>query len=288
MHSKEIQGILWMIAACFGAAVMMALVRHMSEQLPVAQVVFFRNVFALVWFIPWLMKNGFSVVRTTRPKLFFLRGFIGLTAMHGWFYSLSVMKLADATALSFTAPLFSTILAVILFKERLGPHRIGALILGFIGALVVLRPGSEAFSTYGVLMLGVAFAWACSGTIIKILTRTESPQVVVFYMVLIMTPLSAPGAIAVWQPITLHQVGWLLVLGFVSNAFQLMLSTAISKTEMTVILPFDFLRLVFVTILGYLFFAELPDAWTVTGASIIMVSAVYAAYRERKHARTTR
>jgi drug/metabolite transporter (DMT)-like permease len=288
MEHKEFEGILWMVASCIGAAVMMTLVRYISDGLPVAQVVFFRNVFALLWFMPWVVYRGPAVLKTRRPKLFLLRGVIGLTAMHGWFYSLTVMPLAEATALSFTAPLFSTILALIFFKEKIGIHRVTALAIGFTGAMIILRPGSEAFSAYGLIMLGVAMAWACSGTIIKALTRTEPPKLVVFYMVLVMTPLSLPGALWVWKPITLHQFWWLLVLGFVSNGFQLMLSTAISKTEMNVILPFDFSRLVFVSILGYIFFSEVPDFWTYVGSGVIVAASAYAAYREKLHKRRVR
>ena len=284
LRAQHRSAILWMVASCFWAGVMMVLVRYISFGMHTAELVFFRNCFALLWWIPWVCYLGKDALKVKSDKrLFLLRGMIGVTAMHGWFYALAVLPIADATALSFTAPLFTTLIAILFLKEKIGIHRITALLIGFIGALIVLRPGSGSFTGGGLMMLGVAFAWACVGIIIKVLTRTERPEVVVIYMTLIMTPLSIPGAVMNWQPVTLPQIGWLVLLGLISNVFQFFLSTSISKADMTVILPYDFLRLVFASILAFLAFGEVPDVMSVLGAAVILSGAVYAAYREKKH-----
>jgi drug/metabolite transporter (DMT)-like permease len=279
--SDKTQAILWMLAACFGAAVMIVMVRHISENMHPFLIVLFRNGFALLLFLPWLGFGGWQKVKTQKVRLYALRGVLGVTAMFGWFYAVSVMPLADATALSFTSPLFTTLIAVVVLKETIGVHRVVALALGFMGTLVVLRPGTEAFQPVALIMLGAAVFWSCSAILIKTLTKTEHPDAVVFYMTLFMTPLSLPLALTVWEPLSMEQYAWLLALGLVSNIFQVCLARAMAKTELTVILPFDFTRLVFVSILAYLVFSELPDVWTYTGAAIILSSSVYAAYREK-------
>jgi drug/metabolite transporter (DMT)-like permease len=280
------RGIVWMVWSCVLTSFMVVILRLMSElDIPFTQAVFFRNAAALVFFLPWAIRQGSKVLKTSRLQLYSARATVGLVAMYIWFYSLTVLSLPTATALSFTAPLMNALLAVILLKEHFGIHRITALIIGFLGALVILRPGSEAFDANGLFVIFSATLWAWSAVIIKNLSKTESPNAIAFYMVLLMTPMSLPLALMDWTWPTMQ--GWILIaaLGITSNMFQVALSKAIAITEFAVILPFDYTRLLFTSIMAYLIFGEVLDFWTFIGSLIIMASAVYTAYREHAHAR---
>lgn len=274
-----------MLASGLGASIMIALVRHLSADLSSPQVVFLRNAAALVFFLPWLFRVGVSNLKTRRFRMYTARGVIGLIAMYMWFYSLTIIELPTATALSFTAPLLNALLAVALFKESYGPHRWAALFIGFAGAWVVLRPGTDAFDPTHLIVIASASMWALSGVIIKSLTHTDDPTKVAFFMVLFMTPLSLPLALLYWEPLPLRLWPWIAFLGLISCLFQIALSKAIALAPFYVILPFDFTRLIFVSLIAYFFFDEVLTWNTLYGALLIMGGAVYSAYRESRASR---
>jgi len=269
-----------MLASCLSAGVMVNLIRYVSTDVNTYQIVFFRNFFALLLFLPWLFFGGIKKIKTNRMNIYFLRGAVGICAMTLWFHSLSIIPLTVSTALSFTVPLFVAVMSAFFFGEKYGPHRIAALIVGFIGTLIILRPGTEDFNMNSLFVLGATIFWAISSIIIKSASSTDSPGVISFYAVLFMTPFSVPLAYLHWEEISMVSIYWLLALAFISNIFQVCLSIAISSTDFRVILPFDFTRLIFVAIIAYFAFDEIIDMWTSIGALVIMASAVYASYRE--------
>src|ERR671919_1538566 len=139
----SVRGALWMCAAATAFALMITLVRHLTDGLHPLQVVFLRTAFGLMAMLPWLLRQGMSVMRTSRLHLHLLRALIGIFAMVGWFTTLSLMPLAEATALSFTAPIFTSVLAVLLLGEVMRLRRWTATTIGFLGALIIVRPGIE-------------------------------------------------------------------------------------------------------------------------------------------------
>ncbi len=250
----------------------------------VFETVFYRNAAALVCLLPWFFRaGGMKVIRTSRMKVYVLRAVLGLVAMCLWFYSLMKIPLADATALSFTAPFFTAVMAVFLFKEKLNKHRIIALFVGLAGVVIVLRPGTEMFQPEAMAAVVAAILWSGSGVMIKTLTATDRPRVVVFYMVLMMTPLSLLPAIPYLKMPDGYMLLIILALGFTSNLFQISLSNAFAATEVNVILPYDFMRLVFISVISYLAFGERLDIWTFAGGSIILFGAIYFSYLESRH-----
>lgn len=280
--SKYLRGVIWMLLSCLTAAIMVNIVRYLSFSMHPFAIVFYRNAFSLLLFLPWFLRKGRKVLKTSRIKIYFMRGFIGLSAMFLWFYSLTVVPLAMATALSFTAPLLSVILAIYFMKEKSDNHKWAALIVGFIGTLIILRPGTEDFNPHAMIVLCATIFWALSGLIIKSLTRTDSPWMVAFYMVLVMTPMSFPFALNYIDPLTLKDIAWLFALGLIGNIFQIAISYAIWLSDFSSIMPFDFTRLIFVAIISYFAFGEVVDLWTLIGAIVIMCSAVYAVHYESK------
>jgi drug/metabolite transporter (DMT)-like permease len=276
------QSILYMIAGTFWFSVMTAIVRHMSHDLHVMEVAFFRNAFALLFMLPWLMRTGVHTIGTRKMWLYTWRGFNGMAAMVLWFTALSLIPLPQAVSLSFTTPLFTTLAAMIFLHEKVGIHRWSALIIGFIGTLVILRPGMDSFSMASLLVLGSSILWSISNILIKQLTRTESPHTIVFYMTLMMTPISLPLALLHWQAPTLIQYFWLIALAAVANLAQISISKAYGMADMSVVQPFDFTRLIFASIIAYFAFNEIIDLWTLVGAIIIVSSTVYISRREAR------
>ncbi len=271
-----------MISGTFWFTAMTAIVRHLSVEMHSFQVVFFRNFIALLLLLPWAFRAGRGTLNTTRIGLYLLRGVNGFVAMLFWFSALAAIELPIAIALSFTAPLFTVLAAVVFLKEKVGPHRVAALVIGFLGTLIILRPGGAGFSYAFLLALAASSLWAISNIIIKRLTATETPNTIVFYMTLVMTPLSLPFALYHWQPISLVQWGWLLLLGIVSNLAQMSISHAYGKGDMSMLQPFDFFRLIFATLIAYVAFGEVIDRWTLLGAVVIMASTVYITHREAR------
>lgn len=282
-QNHKTQGILWMICACFWFAMMATLIRYISTDMPPFEMVFFRNLFSVIWILPWVYKFGIRNIRTKRLKLYGYRTISGVAGMTMLFTALSIIPLTDAVALTFTVPIFTTILAIMFLGEKVGIHRWIAILIGFLGVLVILRPGSGTFQYASLLVIATTLCWSFSNIFVKKLTRTDKPKVIVFIMMVLMTPLSLPLALYVWQTPTLDQLLWLALLGWISNQAQFAMTHAYSKADMSVVLPFDFSRLIFISGLAYIFFGEVIDIWTGLGATIILASSVYVAKKEKEH-----
>lgn len=282
--SPQMQGILFMLKACFWFAVMASMIRHISATMPPFEMVFFRNLFSVVCILPWVWKIGIKNIKTDNWKLYGYRTISGVAGMTMLFYALSIIPLTETIALTFTVPIITTILAIFFLGEKVGIHRWTAIIISFIGVLVILRPGGETFKLASLLVLATTFCWSVSNILVKKLTATDDPKVIVFLMMVIMTPFSLPLALSVWQTPTTTELIWLFALGWISNQAQFAMTNAYSKTDMNVVLPFDFSRLIFISIMAYVFFGEIIDSWTVAGALIIFLSSVYVARREKKKA----
>ncbi len=272
-----------MTASCVFFAVLTGLIRHLSATLDPLEIVFFRNLFGLIVMLPWLMRVGVGALSTRRPWLHALRAAFALVAMISWFTAISHVNLADAVALSFTSPMFTTIAAVIVLREVVRARRWGAVIVGFAGAMIILRPGFHEIAPESLLVLLAASMMAVGMTMIKILSRTDSTGAIVFYMVLVLTPASLVPALFVWRTPTPEELVWLLALGGAATLGHLCLTRAFSVAEATQVVPFDFIRLPLIALIGYFFFGEAIDAWTGVGAAIIVGSSVYIAHREAVH-----
>jgi drug/metabolite transporter (DMT)-like permease len=155
----SLRGVLWMGTAATAFALMITLVRQLTDGLHPLQVVFFRTAFGLAAMLPWLLRQGFGVLRTKHLRRHLLRALIAVLAMVGWFTTLSLMPLAEATALSFTSPLFTSVLAVLVLGEVMRPRRWIAVAIGFLGALIIVRPGFAAIQPAALLAIGTAAIW---------------------------------------------------------------------------------------------------------------------------------
>lgn len=279
--AENLKGPLMMLLSCLLFSIMGGLIRYLSiNDIHPFMSAFIRTLFAIIFLIPTFSKVGIHGLKTERLGLHFFRGMISAVGVLASFYAVSVIPLAISTSYSFAAPIFATILAAIFLKERIRLPRITAVIVGFIGMLVLIRPGYAPFNTGVAAALIGALAVSVTIICIRTLSQTDKPNVVAIWSLLFTLPISFAFALTEWTWPPTHIWWAVIAIGFCAALAQYSVSKAFSCSEATAILPIDFTRLVFAALIGFFFFDETPDLYTFTGASIILASAVYAAHRE--------
>jgi len=269
-----------------GATILLAsmhgMVRLLSSDLHPFIIVFFRNLFGLITITPLLLKVGIGTLKTKNPKLHCIRAIIGLLAMLGWFYSLSKVPIANATALSFSTAIFASISAWLFLGERLRWRRSLAIIVGFIGVYIVLRPAADGFNLFSILVILTSVTWGISLTIVKQLSKTESATSIVSWMGISLAILSFWPALFVWQTPDMVQLAWLFLIGALGTGGHLMMTNAVKMADTSIVMSVDFFRLVWTALIGAYFFNEILDSWTFLGASIIFLAGWYIVFRESR------
>jgi drug/metabolite transporter (DMT)-like permease len=286
--SAVTRGSLLMVLGTLMFAAMHAAIRHTTQHLPAVEVAFFRNLFGLVVIAPILMRYGLGLFHTERLKLHVLRAVLNVFSMVAFFIGLSLTPIARATALSFTAPLFTALFSALFLGEVFRWRRWTAIFLGFFGALVILRPGFQVLDTGALLVLFSSLLWSVALIDIKVLGRTESTLTITAYVTVLLIPMTFLPAVLVWQTPGLDMWGWLIFIGVIGTLGQLVVTEALKIADITVLMPLDFLKLVWAAFLGIVFFAEIPDFLTWVGAAIVFSSSFYIAWREAKLRRAAR
>lgn len=271
-----------MAVAALLFASMHAAIRHVSSGLHPFEIAFFRNVFALLIVLPWFVRQGLAPLRTRRLGMHLLRTLFNVIAMLCFFYALAITPLAEVTALNFTAPIFTTVLAALILGEVVRARRWSAVAIGFLGTLVILRPGFADIGLGQILALTASLVWACALLVIKSLSRTESSVTIITYMSLLLLPLSLVPALFVWQGPTLDQLLWLVLIGLLGGGAQYLMTESLRQADTGVVMPIDFTKLIWVSVIAYLAFDEIPDLFTWIGGAIIFGSTFYIAYREQQ------
>jgi drug/metabolite transporter (DMT)-like permease len=269
-------------SACF--ATLSAQVRVLSDLgMHPFVVTFWRNFFGLFFMLPWLLRNGLGTLRTHRFWMFTLRSAISFVSMVLGFWSISLMPFAKAISMSFTAPLFATLLAATVLHERVRLRRWSATLAGFAGVLVVLQPESSGIGFGEVLALAAAALSAVVSMIVKNLSRTESSNAIVTYMVLLLTPMSLALALPVWSwPPAASWWLFMVGMGLAGTLGHLCWVRALGMAEVSLVVSYDYVRLLFAAVIGYFAFAEAPGFHTWIGAALIVGSGIYIARREAK------
>jgi len=289
MIARPLHAILWMISHCFLISVLSAIIRYLSSDYHILQITFMHNAVALLIVIPFMFKNRVEAFYTTKLPYHILRALLGACSLAMYFYAFTVIPLTQARGIALAGPLVSTLFAMLFLKERPGWYRNTALVTGFGGAVLIIRPATDDFSYVSMLVVGALILWAIIDVIIKGLSKTESTRTQSFYLLFFMSLFTAPLAIYYWKTPTDIQ-DWML---FASTGIIFLLNVnvfyrAISLADVTAILPFDFMGMVFTIIIAFLVFDEKVAFMTLMGAVIIVVSSVYVAYRERKMAYKSR
>jgi drug/metabolite transporter (DMT)-like permease len=268
------------MALCY--AITANIARLMAEELNAMMIALLRNGFGLIPLLPMLLRGGLATMRTTRPGLHLVRSALNLTFMLAWFWALPHIVLADGVALMFTGPLFAALGAVLFLGERLGPRRAGALAIGFAGALLIIRPSFDQAGLALLAVLGAAAGWAAMGLCNKLLTRTDSTEQIVVLNVLMVLPFSFAVALLDWQWPSLEMWALGAALGTLGTLAHVFMTRAFFHADASFCMPFDFTRLPIAAAIAYPLFGQLPDFWTIAGASVIFSATLYVTLRERQ------
>ncbi|NNG02715.1 MAG: DMT family transporter [Inquilinus sp.] len=276
------RGALWVLLATCGFSAVSTLAKLLGAELHSVQIAFFRGLAGFVVLLPLLLRAGPSVLRTTVPSLHVGRAVAGSTAMLCGFYAITALPLATATAITFARPFFLIVLAVLFLGEAVRWRRWTATAVGFVGVLVMVRPGGGGLDPALLVALGQPAAVSVAILLLKRMPPDERHLTVLGYMAALSTLFLAIPAALVWRTPSAEQLWLVLLMGVVGVAAQAAVVRGFRAGEATAVAPFDYARLLFATGIGVAFFAEVPDAWTAVGAAIIVVSTIYIARREAR------
>ena len=262
------------------AALMATGVKFLSNDLNPYTISFFRCFIGLIIVLPFVARNKFQALKSKNIKLQFFRSFINVISMITWFSAIGIMHLEKATALGFTAPLFTTILAVIILKEVIKMHRITALLIGFLGVLIIIRPGYLPLDFATLLMLTASLSFSFVLIMVKKLSDVDSSLTIIFYHLLFMTPITFIITIFFWEGINFSQLLIFILMASAGLISHWCLAQAFKLSDTTFVMPLQFTKLIWASIIGFYIFSELPNIWTWFGGIIIFVSVIYITYRE--------
>ena len=275
------RGILWMLATMLLFVSLDTSAKYLSQSLPVIQLVWARYVFHLVILGVIMAPRLRNMLRTQRPGLQIVRSIFLLGATGFFFSAISLMPLASASAIMFVSPILVTALSVPLLGEKVGPHRWGSVIVGFLGALVIIRPGSEAMDPAALLALGAAASYALYQITTRRLSGVDPPITTLAYSSFVGAAVSSAAVPLVWvAPAPMEWIG-MAMLGVIGAVGHFALIKAYDNAPVATVAPFSYTSLIWATLFGFVIFGDLPDGWTLAGALIIAASGLYIVHRTR-------
>lgn len=278
-------GMLYMAAASMLFICMHTGVRYISQVHHPFETAFFRASFGLIVLIPMFWSNGLSSLKTGSYGLLAVRGGLNGVAMLCFFTGVSLTPLAEVAALGFTAPIFAIMLAVLFLGEKIRMRRWAAIIIGFLGTVVVLRPGFVEIGLGPILIIVSSLVWAVALMVIKVLTRTVSSLAITAYSAIALTPITLIAAYPYWEwP---NAEGWavFLFIGLVGTVAQTLMNQSFKLADASIVLPVEFTKLIWASLFGFALFGEIPDIFTYLGALMIFGSTTYIALRSAKLSR---
>ena len=277
-------GIPLMLVAMMGITTIDGIAKHLAASLNGVQV-----AWGYFLFITCSLAAGFTIARVParrwlharHPRLQALRAALLVFSLACLFFSLRFLPLAEATVISFAAPLFMTALSWPVLKERVGPHRWAAVAAGWVGVIIVIRPGAGVLHWAAALPLAGAVFFAGFQLLTRIITAKEDPLATVFYTSLGGTLLLGLAMPLIWEDPTPAQWGWLALSGALGAGTHLAMINAFAMTEAALLAPFNYSRIIWAVLIGWFVFSDLPDAATILGGGVIAASGLYVLWRER-------
>ena len=289
--SPNLRGAMWMLGSAVTFSVMTTLIKYLGDDYPAALQTFYRQAAGLVVLMPLILRHRGAAFATSKPGLLIFRSATGTVGMILSFYAFQKMPLADANALSFTRTLWLVPLAAFVIREQVGALRIGAAVVGFIGVLVMIRPGAGGQFNVGLpamAMLASAFLFAFTVTGMKVLTRDHAPMVILVWSAVLGLVLASPGAVITWRVPNLQDFLLLCAMGAIATANQACYIKGMQLGDAAAMAPIDYTRLVFSAAAGFFLFAEVPSRWTWIGAAIVVAATLFITLREQQLARSAR
>ena len=270
-----LQAGIWMSISAVTYVVSIAIGRYIAPDIEVFQIAFLRNAFAVLFMMPWLMKVGIGAMRTNQIGRHILRGFMSSANVTLLFAAVALIPIADMSAINFLQPVIGAAIAGLVLGEVVSRARWIAIMAGFAGALIMIRPGFAEFNIGIAFALGSGVAGALVSIMIKTLVRTDPPDTIAAWLFVTQTLILLIPTIIVWKNPTLEQ--WILfaVIGFMSVILQRTYNRGIQAADVSVAMPFNFTRLIWAALLGWIVFAEFPDIWTWVGGTVIFAASVW-------------
>ncbi|NJM82119.1 MAG: DMT family transporter [Tabrizicola sp.] len=276
------RGIVLMLGAVFCFTAMDAVAKGLLISYPAPIVIWARFMVMLVLVLAVLRHRSVGLLRTRYPWLHFWRGLFQFATVYLFFLSLRHIGLAEAQALADVSPVLITLGAAVFLGEKLGPHRIAAILTAMIGAMIVIRPGFGVFTMAALLPLGAAFTYSAAALITRKVGAAESPWTAMLYASLYGVAFSSLPLLFVLQPVPFADLWRFLLLGALGTCAQLLIIRSFSVAEASVVAPFTYAGLVTATFWGILLFGEYPDVWTVIGGLVIVLAGLYVWHRETR------
>jgi len=269
---------------CFAALV--GIVRHLSEThgIDIFVISFWRNIFSVAVFLPWLLRGGLSAVRTVHHGRLLFRATLMVVSSTSIFFASVLLPLAEATALTFTTPLFTIVLAAVFLADRVSTQQVAAITMGLLGVAVILRPGGAVFSIHALWPLLSAVTFAGVVVVSKTLTQRMTPEAIGFWLADYMAPISFVPALVFLQWPTFIQFVWLVVLGVAASLNMYFITRALRLGNASATAVWDFVRLPWVAAVGLIFFAQQPDLWMWVGAGIIFFAVFWTTVSDARRA----
>ncbi len=259
---------------------MTGIIRHLGSGLPAVEAAFIRYFLGSLMILPMVIRHWPGRLSKRETGFYTLRGIVHAGGVILWFYAMARIPIAEVTAIGYVAPIFVTIGAALFLGERLQFRRIGGVICGFIGALIILRPGFQEINLGQMAQLCAAPLFAISFILAKKLTETQDSSVIVGMLTIACTIALLPGAIFQWRNPTLEELLWLTLAAVIATAAHYTLTRAFQAAPITVTQPLGFLQLIWAAILGVLAFGEPLDPYVMIGGAVIIGAATYISHRE--------
>ena len=280
--NKNIMGIIFMTLGMFCLSVNDVVVKGLNISFPVWEVIFFRAFSGILVSFGLIFIFGWKSLKTEKPIRHFVRAFSAVGCVVFYFFGLKFLLLSENIAIVHSAPIFAALLAVPILGERLGIHRISAIVIGFIGVIIIVKPGTDVFKLVSILPLISALFMASVYLSTRSLMNTDSSIAIIFYYslaLLITSIVFLPNDFAIPNIVQLIP---LMSLGVVGSLGHYFMSQAAKNAEVVVISPFEYSSFLFVGIMGYIFYNEVPSISIIIGGILIIAGGVYIAYREQK------
>lgn len=283
MEARDLTAIALIVLAMAVVVFMDAIAKELVRTLPVFQIVAVRSWIILGLMVAWLPRmGGIAAVRTRRPGGHFLRGVSTAASVLMYFTALRYLPLADAVVIFFAAPFFIALLAILLFGEKVGPHRWAAIALGFLGVVIAMGPGPGLFHPAALLALGGALGYAVAMMMSRRLGSTESVFRLIFYQNLGNALFSTPIAVFAWHPLGWWDLMLVLILVVTALGGYYALTRAYATGTSSLIAPFEYTSLIWASLLGYLMFGEIPGGTALSGAMLVLLAGLYLLHREQR------
>ena len=279
------RAVVLMTVSAVSYALTFVTVRELSETFSVYQLVLFRAAIGTAVMLPWLYRSGIRVLRTSRWKLYGARAIAVYSGNLCWFYALSEIALADATALSFLMPVFTALILAFWMREQLTGPRVTALFLGLAGAFVVIRPGFAEVGVATIAMLYTTVVYGAATAATRVLAKTENTNAVVFYMFALNFPLALGPGLYHWTMPSFADWGLIAAFALLSLYSQIFMTRSLALAEAAVVMPCFYLQLPLAGLFGFFLFGQVPEIWLVPGAILIIGGSYYSVWSESRKRR---